>query len=153
MLKKKIGVIADTHGLLRTEIAEMFKDVDLIIHAGDVGKPQVLEELKTIAPVVAVKGNVDKGNLVKKLPSWENVDIGNKSIYVLHDIDRMDIEPKGADIDIVIYGHSHKASEERVEGVLYLNPGSAGPKRFSLPITVAILIIENDNIIANFIDL
>lgn len=153
MINKKIGVISDTHGLLRSEISEIFKDVDLIIHAGDVGQTQVLEDLKSIAPVVAVRGNVDKDDLAEKLAGWEIVEVGNKSIYVIHNIDMMDIEPKDADVDIVIFGHSHKAAEKNIEGVLYLNPGSAGPKRFHLPISAAIVQIEDNNVTTNFIDL
>lgn len=153
MINKKIGVISDTHRFLRSEISEIFKDVDLIIHAGDVGGIQVLEELKAIAPVVAVRGNVDKDDLAEKLASWEIVEVGNKSIYVIHNIDMMDIEPKDANIDIVIFGHSHKAAEKIIEGVLYLNPGSAGPKRFYLPITAAILQIEDNNVTTNFVNL
>ncbi|GAA0180349.1 metallophosphoesterase family protein [Clostridium sediminicola] len=153
MMDKKIGVISDTHGFLRTEVKEWFNDVDLIIHAGDVGNIQVLEELKAIAPVVAVRGNVDRDDLTKKLASWELIEIGNKSIYIIHNIDMIDIEPKDVNIDMVVFGHSHVAEEKTIEGVLYLNPGSAGPKRFLLPSTAAILQIEDNNITIKFINL
>jgi putative phosphoesterase len=137
-----VGVIADTHGLLRPEVLELFTGVSMIIHAGDVGTPDVLTTLKEIAPVRAVRGNVDKGAWAEALPETEIVECNGSFIYLLHDRKTLDLDPRAAGMQVVISGHSHRPDESRKNGVLYLNPGSAGPRRFKLPITAALLRIE-----------
>ena len=132
-----VGVISDTHGLLRPQALEALRGSDLIIHAGDVGTPQVLDPLRALAPTYAVRGNVDRGSWAQTLPVSEIVDVGGRSFYVLHIIDELDLDPPTAGFAAVIFGHSHKPSIETRDGVLWLNPGSAGPRRFSLPITLA----------------
>jgi putative phosphoesterase len=148
-----IGVISDTHGLLRPEAVEALQGSQYIIHAGDVGDPTILDRLEEIAPVTAVRGNVDHGNWAKKLPETNILEVEGVSIYVLHVLDRFDLKPEAAGFAAVIYGHSHVPKQEVKNGVLYFNPGSAGPKRFSLPISVGRLTIENGNVTAEFIDL
>ncbi len=148
---KVIGVISDTHNLLRPEIYSLLQGSDLIIHSGDIGSTKILEELRTIAPVIAVKGNTDKGELANSIPATEVVDIGGKFIYIIHDISQLDLEPVAAGFHAVIYGHSHKPKIEWKEGVLYLNSGSAGPKRFKLPISVAIVKVNDDDIQAEIL--
>jgi uncharacterized protein len=137
----RIGVISDTHGLLRPEALDALHESELILHAGDVGDPRVLERLGAIAPTRAVRGNVDGGEWARALPLTDVVTAGALRLYMLHDISSLDIDPKAAGISAVIYGHSHKASADMRDGVLYLNPGSAGPRRFSLPVSVARLAI------------
>ena len=148
-----IGVISDTHGLMRPEALQALTDTQLIIHAGDVGEPGILDGLRTIAPVVAVRGNVDKGDWASALPEYELIDEGEVSIYVLHDVNQLDLDPAAAGIQAVISGHSHKPSIRTDRGVLYLNPGSAGPRRFKLPITVARLHLSGKRLEAERIDL
>jgi uncharacterized protein len=132
-----VGVISDTHGLLRPGAVAALQGSKVIIHAGDVGDPSVLDELRRIAPTYAVLGNVDVGAWAAKLPATETVEIGRQRLYMLHIIAELDVDPVAAGFAAVIYGHSHKPSIEWRDGVLYLNPGSAGPRRFSLPVTVA----------------
>ena len=134
--EKLIGVISDTHGLVRPEAIEALSGVDMILHAGDIGNAAVLDKLGEIAPVVAVRGNNDRGDWAESLPEWEVVEIGNVSIYMLHDLQEIDITAAGA-FQVVVSGHSHKPLVEERRGVLYLNPGSAGPRRFSLPVSLA----------------
>ena len=136
---KRVGVISDTHGLLRDEAVAALKESELIIHAGDIGKPEVLERLREIAPVHAVRGNNDRDAWARGLPLTEVVDVGGVLIYLLHDIGDLDIDPAAAGMAAVVTGHSHKPLAEVRDGVLFLNPGSAGPRRFRLPITVATL--------------
>ena len=136
-----IGVISDTHGLVREEAANALRGCELIVHAGDVGDPNVLERLRAIAPTIAVRGNNDKGSWAKALPTTEVVEIGELYLYVLHELSDLDLDPKAAGFAAVISGHSHRPSAERREGILYLNPGSAGPRRFALPVAVAKLQI------------
>jgi putative phosphoesterase len=140
--KKLIGVISDTHGLLRPEVARAFTKVDLILHAGDIGAAEVLQELKSIAPVIAVRGNNDKGRWARAIPETEVVQIGGIRAYVLHDLKEIDFDPAHRRVQVVISGHSHRPSIERRDEVLFVNPGSAGPRRFKLPITVARLTID-----------
>jgi putative phosphoesterase len=147
-----IGVISDTHGLVRPQAVEALKGVGMILHAGDIGNSAVLDELREIAPVVAVRGNNDKGEWAETLPDWEVVEIGAVSIYMLHDLKEIDISPAGT-FEVVISGHSHKPAAEERRGVLYLNPGSAGPRRFSLPVSLAHLRIEGREVTANLIEL
>ena len=139
----RIGVISDTHGLLRPEAVEALKGSEHIIHGGDVGDSAILERLGEIAPVTAVRGNVDYGEWAKKLPETNVLEVEGVSIYVLHILDRLDLKPEAAGFAVVIYGHSHVPKQEMKNGVLYFNPGSAGPKRFSLPISVGRLVVEN----------
>jgi uncharacterized protein len=137
-----IGVISDTHGMLRTAAHNALQGVDLIIHAGDVGSPEVLKVLRKIAPVYAVHGNMDGGKLCVILPPTEVVDINGTLFYVLHDLGRLDLDPAAAGFSGVIYGHSHKPARDEKNGVIYLNPGSAGPKRFQLPVTLVIMTLH-----------
>ena len=137
----QIGVISDTHGLLRPEATDALHGSELIIHAGDVGAQGILEALERIAPVVAVRGNVDTAPWATALRATEVVEVAGRHLYVLHQIEHLDLDPSAAGFAAVIYGHSHKPSVEVRRGVLYLNPGSAGPRRFALPITLVRLRI------------
>jgi putative phosphoesterase len=150
--RKLIGVISDTHGLVRPQAIEALEGVDMILHAGDVGNQEVLDTLNEIAPVVAVRGNNDKGEWAKSLPDWEVVEIGDVSIYMLHDVKEIDISPAGS-FQVVVSGHSHKPAIEERRGVLYVNPGSAGPRRFTLPVSVAHLRVVGEKVKANIIEL
>ncbi len=138
-----IGVISDTHGLLRPEAIEALRGSQQIIHAGDVGAPAILQRLASIAPVTVVRGNVDKEAWARKLPESNVLEVGGVSIYVLHDLAKLDLKPKAAGFAAVVSGHSHTPKQETRDGVLYFNPGSAGPRRFKLPVSVGRLIIEN----------
>jgi uncharacterized protein len=137
-----VGVISDTHGLLRPEAKAALHGSDLILHAGDVGKPEILDELKAIAPLFVVRGNIDHGGWANELPTREIVQFDGSTIYLLHNLDELDVDPDAAGFAAVITGHTHKAHEYRKGKVLFLNPGSAGPRRFTLPITVARLHVE-----------
>ena len=132
-----IGVISDTHGLLRPEALQVLAGSDLIVHAGDVGGPDVLDGLRRLAPVVAVRGNNDRGRWARGLPETDVVDAGGRRLFLIHDVHGLDVDPRAKGFDAVIAGHSHRPKAERRDGVLYLNPGSAGPRRFSLPIALA----------------
>lgn len=132
-----VGVISDTHGLMRPQAIAALQGSDLIIHAGDVGNPDVIKELTGIAPTHAVRGNVDNGDWAAVLPMFALVDVGERLFYVLHEISQLDLEPADAGFAAVVFGHSHRPLVETRRGVLFLNPGSAGPRRFKLPITVA----------------
>jgi len=149
----QIGVISDTHGLLRPEALEALQGSDLIIHAGDVGAPGILEALARVAPVVAVRGNVDTQPWAGILPAVEVVEAGGRHLYVLHQIEHLDLDPVAAGFAAVIYGHSHTPSADLRHGVLYLNPGSAGPRRFSLPITLVRLRLTDDSLEPEFVSL
>ena len=138
-----IGVLSDTHGLLRPELLTALVGVDHILHAGDVGDPAILTELSRIAPVTAIRGNVDTHGPNSLLPATEAIELAGCLIYLLHSLDDLDLNPKAAGIGVVLYGHSHKPSIEHRNGVLYLNPGSAGPRRFNLPITYALLRVHS----------
>ena len=135
-----IGVISDTHGLLRPQAIRALRGSEHIVHAGDVGAREILEELKAMAPVTAIRGNIDEGAWAG-LPETELVELGGVSIYVLHDLTKLDLKPAAAGVKVVISGHSHVPKQETRDGVLYFNPGSAGPRRFQLPITVGRLLI------------
>jgi putative phosphoesterase len=148
-----IGLNSDTHGLLRPEALAALKGSDLIIHSGDVGKPGIIEQLCAVAPVVAVRGNVDKGPWASQLPMRAVAEARSVLIYVLHEIRQLDIDPATAGFNIVVSGHSHKPSHTEHSGVIYLNPGSAGPRRFQLPITVARLDLRQSPWSVEFIDL
>jgi uncharacterized protein len=137
-----VGVISDTHGLLRPEAIEMLRGSEHIIHAGDIGAPEIIPELEKLAPVTAIRGNVDQMAWCRKFPETEVVELGGLHIYILHNVNAIDLNPKAAGFASVISGHSHKPHQEMKEGVLYFNPGSAGPRRFKLPITVGRLEIN-----------
>jgi hypothetical protein len=150
---KRIGLISDTHGLLRKEALEALRDSELIIHAGDVGKPEILEALRKLAPVVAVRGNVDTEECARLLPGTTVAEAGAVRIYVLHDLNALDLNPVAAGFRIVVSGHSHKPGKTERDGVLYINPGSAGPRRFQLPVTVARLNLKQEPWKLEFVDL
>ena len=149
----RIGVISDTHGLLRPEAAELLGGVDHIIHAGDIGSPEVIAGLRRIAPTTAIRGNVDAGAWAADYPDTDLVRLGGRSIHVLHNLRDLDFDPAAAGIDVVISGHTHRPKIETVGGVLYLNPGSAGPRRFTLPIAVATLALTGNGIEARIHEL
>ncbi|KIP96309.1 MULTISPECIES: metallophosphoesterase family protein [Pseudomonas] len=142
----KIGLIADTHGLLRPQALAALQGVDHLIHAGDIGGPQILAELERIAPLSVVRGNNDSDAWADAIPESLTLRFGAISLYVLHDLKKLAIDPKAEGIDVVIAGHSHKPLHDERDGVLYLNPGSAGPRRFKLPISVALLRIDGDTV-------
>ena len=148
-----IGLISDTHGLLRKEAVEALSGSELIIHAGDVGKPEILEALRQIAPVVAVRGNVDTAEWAKVLPETAIAEAGAVRIYVLHDVNALDLNPALSGFQIVVSGHSHQPGKKERQGVLYINPGSAGPRRFQLPVTVAHLNLGRTPHEVEFLDL
>jgi putative phosphoesterase len=148
-----VGLISDTHGLLRPEALVALQGSDLIIHAGDVGKPEIIEQLRALAPVVAVRGNIDKGAWASQLPLTAVAEAGSALIYVLHDIAELDLDPVAARFNVVVSGHSHKPGHIERNGVMYVNPGSAGPRRFSLPITVARLDLRTLPWRVEFVDL
>jgi uncharacterized protein len=150
---RNIGVISDTHGLVREEALRFLAGVDLILHAGDVGKPAVLEALRRVAPVRAVRGNVDVGPWAETLPATTAVDIDDIRIFVLHRITDLDFDPAAKGFAAVVFGHSHKAAQELRNGVLYLNPGSAGPQRFRLPASLARMKVEGNSVQAEIISL
>lgn len=148
-----IGVISDTHGLVRPEVLEILKGVDLIIHAGDIGGRGVLETLEAIAPVKAVRGNNDHESWSDHIPYDQVIEHGSYLFYVLHELEHLDLDPAAAEYSAVIYGHSHRPLVEIRKGVLYLNPGSAGPRRFSLPVAVARLHIDESGLTPELIEL
>jgi len=150
---KTIGLISDTHGLLRPQALRALEGSDLIIHAGDVGDPEILEALKTLAPVFAVRGNVDTEPWALALPETEVIETDSVTIYVLHDVHALDLDPVAAGFHVVVSGHSHKPARTEHGGVLFLNPGSAGPRRFDLPVTVALLHMDSTPWKIDFIDL
>ena len=149
----KISLISDTHGLLRGEAVEALRGSELIIHAGDVGKPDILEALRKIAPVVAVRGNVDTAPWAEALPETAVAEAGSVLIYVLHDVNALDLNPAASGFRIVVSGHSHKPGKTVRDGVLYINPGSAGPRRFQLSVTLAKLRLDRTPWEVDFVDL
>jgi putative phosphoesterase len=140
----RIGVISDTHGLLRPEAERCLAGVAHIIHAGDIGAPGIVERLRRIAPVTAIRGNVDQGEWAEQFREIETVRLGGRCFYILHDANELSVNPVALGIDVVISGHSHRARIATADGVLYLNPGSAGKRRFNLPITLATLDVKED---------
>jgi uncharacterized protein len=140
-LRTVIGVISDTHRLLRAEALDALRGSEHIIHAGDIGSPDILEKLSAVAPVTAVRGNIDKQEWARSLPETEVLDVRGLLIYILHDLAQLDLKPQTAGFAVVVSGHSHLPKQETREGVLYFNPGSAGPRRFKLPVSVGRLII------------
>ncbi len=148
-----IGVISDTHGLLRQDALIALAEAEHILHAGDVGDPEILEKLRQIAPVTAIRGNIDTSGPCANLPPVEIVELDNRLFYMLHSVHDLDIHPKAADVSIVVSGHSHRPSIQHRDGVLYLNPGSAGPRRFQLPISVALVTSTTEGVQARSIEL
>jgi len=148
-----IGVISDTHGLLRPEAIQALRGSDHIIHAGDVGDPTILERLGELAPLTAVRGNVDVEAWARKIPESNVLEIQGCTIYVLHDLGALDLNPESAGFQAVIYGHSHMPRQEFKKGVLYFNPGSAGPRRFHLPISVGKVFVERTKLRAEILEL
>jgi putative phosphoesterase len=146
-----VGVISDTHGLLRPEALASLRGSNQIIHAGDIGDPGILDKLSEIAPVTAVRGNVDHCAWANKIPTANVLEIGEISIYVLHSIQELDLKPEAAKFAAVVYGHSHVPKQEWKNGVLYFNPGSAGPRRFKLPVSVGRITIEDGGIDAKIL--
>lgn len=149
----RIGVISDTHGLVRPEVVKALHGVSRILHAGDIGKLEVLDSLRAIAPVTAVRGNVDGCTWAYTLPETEVVELGGVSLYMLHNLQELDLDPAAAGFRAVIYGHSHMAAADKRNGVLFLNPGSAGPRRFRLPVSVALLRVREGKCIPQLITL
>ncbi len=149
----RVGVISDTHGLLRPEAVDALKGVEHILHAGDVGGIEILDRLREIAPVTAIRGNVDGFGPCAALPETEVVDLGGVFLYMLHDLHALDLDPVAAGMAAVISGHSHQPKIEERKGVLYFNPGSAGPRRFSLPVSLGFLEIADGHVAAKLQDL
>jgi uncharacterized protein len=149
----RIGLISDTHGLLRPEAVEALRGVQMILHAGDVGKPEILEALGRLAPVRAVRGNNDRGEWAEALPETDIIEAGGVRIYVLHALQDLSVDPAAAGLDVIVAGHSHRPSVERSGQVLYVNPGSAGPRRFRQPVGVAVLEIRDGAVEARLFEL
>jgi uncharacterized protein len=148
-----IGVISDTHGLLRPEALQALRGAQSLLHAGDIGTPEVIAGLSALAQVTAVRGNCDRGAWAEAYPVRQRVTVGDVSILILHDRNELKTLPPGEGVQVVISGHSHKPSIEEKDGVLYLKPGSAGPRRFQLPLTLALLTVERGKVNAQIIDL
>jgi len=147
-----LGLISDTHGLLRDRALRAMQNAGLIIHAGDVGDPKILEALENLAPVMAVRGNVDTAAWAGKLPSTAEVKVGAVGIYILHDVQELKLNSIPSGVSVIVSGHSHKPGQATRSGILYINPGSAGPRRFNLPVTVARFDLERQPWKAEFID-
>jgi len=150
---RRVGLVSDTHGLLRPELVQALEGCALIVHAGDVGRPEVLDGLREVAPVVAVRGNVDRGPWVQQLRRTEVVEVGGALLYVIHDLADMDLDPVAAGFQAVISGHTHRPGSHREGGVLYVNPGSAGPRRFKEPVSAALLHVGEDDLEVEWIEL
>ncbi|MGI6373502.1 MAG: metallophosphoesterase family protein [Caldicoprobacterales bacterium] len=148
-----IGVISDTHGRITNRVLKALQGSDLIIHAGDIGNLGVLDALNKIAPVYGVRGNTDRGAWAQTLPMTQMVEAGDKLIYVIHNIAMLDIDPKVAGVDVIIYGHSHIPKKDYKGGIIYFNPGSAGPKRFTLPISLGRIRLEEKGLEFQWVDL
>jgi putative phosphoesterase len=149
----RIGVISDTHGLLRSEVERQLAGVTHIVHAGDIGRPEIIDGLSRFAPVTAIRGNVDTGAWAEEYPDTRTVTLGGRTIYILHDLQELRLDPVACGIDVIVSGHSHRPRIETIDGVLYLNPGSAGPRRFNLPITLATLELSTGGVRAVIHDL
>jgi putative phosphoesterase len=148
-----VGVISDTHGLLRPEAIRALRGANMIIHAGDVGNPAVIEELRGVAPTFVVRGNIDKEHWAATLPMTAVVGVGERLFYVLHEISQLDFDPAAAGFAAVVFGHSHVPSMESREGVLFLNPGSAGPRRFKLPVAIARVRVSGERMDSEIVEL
>ena len=149
----RIGLISDTHGLLRPQALEALRGSELILHAGDVGKPEILSALQELAPVIAVRGNVDTSDWARTLPETAVAEAGKFLIYILHDVHTLDLDPAAAGFHVVVSGHSHQPGKFERDGALYINPGSAGPRRFQLPVTVARLNLGRTPCAVEFVEL
>ncbi len=148
---KVVGVVSDTHGLLRPEVLAVFRRVELILHAGDIGDPDILRKLGSVAPVIAVRGNNDKGKWAAKIPEYKVVEVGSVRIYLLHNLKEM-VEPSSG-FHAIVTGHSHRPSVDKRDGILFVNPGSAGPRRFKLPVSVALLTVDGQTVKAQVVEL
>jgi uncharacterized protein len=153
MKELRIGVLSDTHGLLRPEARAFLVGCDYIIHGGDIGSPEILEDLSALAPLVAVRGNNDTQPWAAHLPETDMVRLGGAFVYVIHDLSQLDIEPAAAGVQAIVSGHSHKPKLFERDGVAYLNPGSCGPRRFNLPISIGEIMIEGSRVRARTLDL
>jgi len=153
MKRITLGVISDTHGLLRPEAVEALRESDRILHAGDVGAPEILDALARIAPVAAIRGNVDTAPWARVLPETEVVEADSLLLYMLHNLGQLDLKPEAAGLRVVVFGHSHQPKIEEKNGVLYFNPGSAGPRRFNLPVSVGKLTVEGGKVRAELMEL
>ncbi len=153
MTNMLVGVISDTHGLLRPEVFSAFKKAELILHGGDIGSQTILDGLRTIAPVIAVRGNNEVGEWAEGIPETKDAKVGRRRIYLIHNLKEIPIDPKRQGFHIVISGHSHRPVIEERDGVMFINPGSAGPRRFKLPVTDARLNMSGANVSANLVDL
>jgi putative phosphoesterase len=149
----RVGIVSDTHGLLRPEARTFLLGCDYIIHGGDVGDPKILDELAVMAPLIAVKGNNDKEPWAARLRKTELIRVGNIFVYVIHDLAELDVDPEAAGVRVVVSGHSHKPVIEEREGIMYVNPGSCGPRRFKLPISVGEIIVSGGAVNARIVDL
>jgi putative phosphoesterase len=149
----RLGIISDTHGLLRPEAVAFLRGCERIVHGGDIGSPQVLAQLAALAPVTAVRGNNDKGAWAEALPETELFEFNGRYVYAIHDLSQLDIEPSAAGVHLVVSGHSHKPVVEHREGVVYVNPGSAGPRRFRLPVAVAEVLVLGGQVSARVVEL
>jgi hypothetical protein len=149
----RIGVISDTHGLLRPEALAALRGSDYIVHAGDIGDLDILKKLAAVAPVTAIRGNVDREGWAKKIPATDVLEVGGVSICVLHNLSELDLKPEAAGFAVVVYGRSHVAKQETKNGVLYFNPGSAGPRRFRLPVTIGRLTVKDGEVSGEIVDI
>jgi putative phosphoesterase len=149
----RVGLISDTHGLLRPEARAFLMGCDYIVHGGDVGEPKILDELAVIAPLIAVRGNNDTQPWAARLPVTELIRVGNVFVYVIHNLAELDIDPGAAGVRVIVSGHSHQPKVEERDGVLYVNPGSSGPRRFKLPISVGEIIVSGSAVNARIVDL
>jgi putative phosphoesterase len=149
----RIGVISDTHGLLRPQALEAMQGSDFIVHAGDIGNQDILDQLAAIAPVTAVRGNNDRGAWAAQIPDAARLDLGETGMYVIHDKASLDIDPVASGVRIVVTGHTHRPTAQWHGGILYLNPGSAGPRRFKLPVAVAELLVDGPSVTVRVIEL
>lgn len=149
----RVGLISDTHGLLRPQAKEFLRGSDYIVHGGDICDPAILEELAALAPLTAVRGNNDRGPWAEAIPETEILQAGGIFVYAIHDLSELDIDPAAAGVRVVVSGHSHKPLVEERDGILYVNPGSAGPRRFTLPIAVAELIVDGEKVSARVVEL
>jgi len=148
-----VGVISDTHGLLRPQALTALRGSDYIIHAGDIGDPDILKHLTKIASVTSIRGNVDREAWARKIPPTDVLKVGGVSIYVLHNLSELDLKPEAAGFAVVVYGHSHVAKQETRDGVLYFNPGSAGPRRFRLPVTIGRLKVQDGKVSGEIVEI
>ncbi|HEY2465624.1 MAG TPA: metallophosphoesterase family protein [Steroidobacteraceae bacterium] len=149
----RVGIVSDTHGLLRPETKIFAGACDYIIHGGDIGSPAILDQLSALAPLIAVKGNNDRQTWAAHLPETEMIRVGGVFVYVIHDISQLDIDPHAAGVQVIVSGHSHKPLIEKRDGVLYINPGSCGPKRFTLPISMGEMIVDGTKVRVRTVEL